>query len=316
MVKMLRYLLISIIVFTGSMYSQTIEVYASTDTTDYIVGDYIHYQIELQYDNSITVFMPPVQDSVKVLDFIKENKPVRQVEENKTSEIYSYVFSKYDSAGVTIPSLPIGYTVGNETEKSYINTNTVDILVTTVDVDPTADIFDVKAPLWIPLDWWLIIIIAVVVLALLGGGYYWYRKYLKKKAESMPERVVIKVPSYKVALKELNELEEKKLWQAGQIKEYHSEITGIIRKYFEERFNILALEMPSSELLSKLKSIHEVQVIFDTTRSFLENADLVKFAKFQPMASVNEEMMKQAYNIVTETKNEEIVKEEVTENVQ
>ena len=39
----------------------------------------------------------------------------------------------------------------------------------------------------------------------------------------------------------------------------------------------------------------------NVTFDFLTNADLVKFAKFQPLGSVNEEMMKQARNIVQTT---------------
>jgi hypothetical protein len=35
---------------------------------------------------------------------------------------------------------------------------------------------------------------------------------------------------------------------------------------------------------------------------------MVKFAKFVPMPTVNEEMMKQAYNIVNKTKQDEEVK--------
>ena len=313
MVKKL-YLLFLLVLLVTKVQSQSIEVYASTDTTEYKVGDYIYYQIELKYDNTITVFMPPVKDSVKTLDFIKENDPVRHTSDKETIEIYSYIFSRYDSAGVTIPSLPIGFTVGNETEKSIINTNPVDIVVRTLDVDPTADIFDVKAPLWIGLDWWFIIIIALIIIILLGGGYFVYKKYFKKE-DLIPQKVIVKIPPHKIALKELIALEDKKLWQAGKIKEYHSEITGIIRKYFEERFVVLALEMPSSELLALLKNVSEMQPVFDSTKSFFENADLVKFAKFQPMASVNEEMMKQAYDIVRNTKVEDNAEKEVTENV-
>ncbi|MBU1101458.1 MAG: hypothetical protein KKA84_13745 [Bacteroidetes bacterium] len=313
MVRYIRFLLVFIL-FAGRLYSQSIEVYASTDTTQYVVGDYITYQVELQYDNSITVFMPVVQDTIKVLDFIKENKPVRQVSESKTQEIYTYVFSKYDSSAVTIPSIPIGFTVGAETEKSIINTNEVDILVRTLEVDPSADIFDVKAPLWIGLNWWMIIIVCLLILILLGGGYYVYKKYFKKE-DIIPKKVIVKIPPYKIALQSLVDLEERKLWQAGEIKEYHSEITGIIRRYFEDRFFVQALEMPSSELLAEMKDVKEMQPIFDTTRNFLENADMVKFAKFKPMASVNEEMMKQAYYIVRETKQEELQEKNETENV-
>jgi hypothetical protein len=47
------------------------------------------------------------------------------------------------------------------------------------------------------------------------------------------------------------------------------------------------------------------QKLIDITGRFLENADLVKFAKFKPLPSVNDEMLKQAYEIVNRTKLED-----------
>ena len=123
---------------------------------------------------------------------------------------------------------------------------------------------------------------------------------------------IIKIAPHEAALKSLRSLEEQKLWQQGNIKEYHSRITEIIRRYFEERFNFLALEMTSSEVLLNLRSLNEGNKIMDITNSFLSNADLVKFAKFQPIPSVNEEMMKQAYEIV-ETTKPEIITEKAEE---
>ena len=96
-------------------------------------------------------------------------------------------------------------------------------------------------------------------------------------------------------------LEEKKLWQQNLVKEYHSEITEIIRQYFNNRFNVSALELTTSELLYELEHVPDAEKILGTTTGFLNNADLVKFAKFVPMSIVNEEMMKQAYDIVYST---------------
>ena len=61
------------------------------------------------------------------------------------------------------------------------------------------------------------------------------------------------------------------------------------------------MEMTTTETLRHLNSIKESENILDTTYDFLSNADLVKFAKFQPLQSVNEEMMTQARNIIRET---------------
>ena len=131
--------------------------------------------------------------------------------------------------------------------------------------------------------------------------YYLYRRY-KKKNEGMPVvKKVIKLPSHVIALNSLRALDEKKLWQNGKIKEYHSEITEIIRRYFSERFGLRALELTTSETMQLLRSTKETEPIRDLTEDFLNNADMVKFAKFSPMSSVNEEMMKQANEIVEKT---------------
>ncbi len=127
----------------------------------------------------------------------------------------------------------------------------------------------------------------------------------KRKKLTPKKKVVVKLPAHAIALNSLNSLQEKKLWQQGLIKEYHSEITEIIRKYFEERFNLPALELTTSEATQLLRQRKEAGPVLDITYDFLTNADMVKFAKFEPMASVNEEMMKQAYEIVNKTISEE-----------
>jgi hypothetical protein len=109
------------------------------------------------------------------------------------------------------------------------------------------------------------------------------------------------------ALTALDNLEREQLWQKGRVKEYHSNITGIIRGYFEERFNLPALELTTSEQMQQLKRVPSAEYILNTTNEFLNNADLVKFAKFIPLPSVNEAMMKQAKEIVNST----IIKEPV-----
>ena len=67
--------------------------------------------------------------------------------------------------------------------------------------------------------------------------------------------------------------------------------------------------MTTPEILDSIKS-REVKVeVIAKTEEFLANADMVKFAKFQPMPTVNEEMMKEAYFIVDFTKNKAAEKE-------
>ncbi|MFH1196176.1 MAG: hypothetical protein V1720_10710 [bacterium] len=295
-------ILIALLLTSSAVFAQSIKVKVSTDSLEYKVGDYINYTLEIERDKNIKVTMPSVQDSITVLDFIKEKPVVKEEEDSKVIEKHTYIFSKYDSAGVTIPSFSIFYTVGKDPQPKIIKTDSLSIVVSTLEVNLQKEIQDVKAPIKIPMNWWFIIILALIIIVLAAAGYFGYRYYQKKKSGQIITKKIIILPPHKIALKELFELEEKKLWQQGKIKEYHSDVTGIIRKYFEGRFKIAALEMPSSELLDQMRSVPEAGIIHDKTRDFLNNADMVKFARFQPMPSVNEEMMKQAYEIVNTTK--------------
>jgi hypothetical protein len=68
--------------------------------------------------------------------------------------------------------------------------------------------------------------------------------------------------------------------------------------------------------MQQLKNVSSAESILNITNEFLNNADLVKFAKFQPLPSVNETMMKQAKEIVNQTISKEPVQvEEGVQNV-
>lgn len=301
MVKFFRIIFLTALFFQSFILAQNISVSATTDTTKYKVGDYIKYNLELKYDKDVKVKLPPVKDSVKVLDFIEQLPTDSSQVDSKIVKRYHFIFSKYDSSQVTIPELKIAYTVGSDTTKRFLATNPVTILVTTLQVNPSQDIKEIKEPLKLPLDWLLIILIALLAVAVVIAAFYLYKFYKKKKLakENVVPEVVI--PSHEIALGELSALDKKRLWQQGFIKQYHSEITGIVRKYFEHRFSFRALEMTSAEILAVLSYIQDGKKVESIAENFFSNADLVKFAKFEPMPKVNEEMMQQAFEIVNTT---------------
>jgi aspartate carbamoyltransferase regulatory subunit len=143
--------------------------------------------------------------------------------------------------------------------------------------------------------------IGTVVIAAAIWGWLRYKKIKAGKVIAAPEIIL---PAHVVALTALNELDKKQLWQKGMVKEYHSEITEIIRAYFERKFDLRALELTTTEVNLQLREKSGAAKIIDITNDFLNNADLVKFAKFKPENSVNQEMMKQALEIVNITSTE------------
>jgi hypothetical protein len=302
MVKKVIFLFLGISFFSFS-YTQNISVKAFTDSSDYQVGDYINLIIQVEHNKNISISSPVLPDSTAKIEIIKQASP--EVENNGGNLIttFRYVISKYDSGNVTIPPIPVLYKIKGNEELQTAYTNDVNFTVHTLKILPGGQIKDVKAPIRIPLDWKEILMWALIVLIILGIAFYLYMRYKKKKmAEVKKVRKIIEKPPHVIALYELRALEQQQLWQKGMIKEYHSKITEIIRRYFQDQFYLPALELTTSEVMQYLKQVRRAEVIIETTFDFLSNADLVKFAKFKPMASINEEMMKQATEIVEKTK--------------
>jgi len=296
--------------------AQSVSALASVDSTDYLVGDYITYSLEIRADKNIEITTPFLRDSLKKFEIIKELTPLIKEEDNIKSTTFGYIISYYDSASVTISPINVRYKIKGDDQEKVVFSNPVTITVHTVPLEQQSDIKDVKEPLTIPLDWKFILLIALIVLIILAVSYYLYRRYKKKIAEQPVKKKIIRIPAHVRALSALSNLENEKLWQKGMVKEYHSKITGIVRSYFEERFNLPALELTTSEQMQQLKKVHSAESILNITNEFLNNADLVKFAKFQPLPSVNETMMKQAKEIVTQTiSNETAQVEEEVQNV-
>ncbi len=126
----------------------------------------------------------------------------------------------------------------------------------------------------------------------------------KKKAAPPPTVVVIPDPPHEIALRDLGRLEQKKLWQQGQIKAYQSELTHIIRAYLEGRFGIPALESTTSEVLADLEGKEVDPTLRQDLDQILNMADLIKFAKAKPDVDIHTVFMQKAETFVLSTKEE------------
>jgi hypothetical protein len=284
-----------------SLFAQHVTILASVDSSDYLIGDYINYTIEVRTPDELQIQIPAVADSIKKLELIKLNEPVQLKDGSTNITRFSYVFSFYDSSEITIPEVPVKYKSKTDSVYKSSLTNPVTFTVHTVKVNHQEDIKDVKEPITIPFDWKFWIVFALIFLVLLAISLYFYRRYKLKKLQQPVIKKVVKIPIHVTALAQLDNLENEKLWQNGKVKEYHSRITEIVRDYFAKRFELPALELTTSESLQQLEQVYEARNVVQITNEFLNNADLVKFAKYVPMDSINQEMMKQAREIIQKT---------------
>lgn len=301
-----------VLVLSFSAFAQEIRVTASTDTTDYLIGDYISYSLVIEAKKDVYIINPFFRDSLKNIDVVNLSDPMVSEDANLKTIKYKATLSRYDSAEVTIPPIKIEYRTKNDSTLKSVLSNSVSFKVHSVKVSLQEEIKDIKPPIRLWDYFFLIYILPAIVLLI--AGYFIYKKYKNKKTVVVEEKPKEKILAHQLALRKLEELEKEQLWQKGFIKEYHSKITEIIRQYFEIQFDLPALELTTTESL-KLLSRHPIgSKVLDITSQFLSNADLVKFAKYVPLETINKEMMTQAREIVMKTisvqKEIEIEKEE------
>ncbi len=225
----------------------------------------------------------------------------------------TYTITSFDSGSYKIPSFEFNYKFLKDTNNYIAFTNELYLNVNTVVVDTTKAIKDIKLPLKAPITF-------RELLPYIGGGLLlvaivlFIIYYIRKKRKSEPlikfKKVRI-VPAHEIALQNLQKLKDDKLWQNNKVKQYYIELTDILRKYFEERFGIDALEMTTDEIMESVKSIDIADELERKLRNILVLADLVKFAKANPVSNEHDICMENAFDIVNKTIPETVIEETI-----
>lgn len=104
------------------------------------------------------------------------------------------------------------------------------------------------------------------------------------------------------ALNALETLRQQQKWQQGMVKEYHTELTDILRNYLEETYHIQSTEMTTDQTLDAFHAcLAFSEDNYGKLRQILQTADMVKFAKSEPLPYQHDLSMTQAVDFVKST---------------
>lgn len=294
----------------NSSNSQESRAKASMDTSRILIGDHVNIFLELNQAKDEKFEFPVYRDTLVKNVEILSVSPVDTLQiEDRLKLRQNIVVTSFDTGFYVIPSFRFYDRERNDSLRS----NALPLEVLTVEIDTTKGITDIKMPIDVPLGFWEIAPYIFVLLLLIALGlfiWYYYRKKKHKETEP-PVRIKPSEPPHAWALRELDRLSSEKLWQKGKIKLFHSRLTDIIRTYIEYRFDIPAMEYTTSETVSACRPREEIsEEICSNLESVLELADLVKFAKWNPLPDENENSQQIAYDFVFKTKKTEALRKE------
>jgi len=271
---------------------------ARAEASQYAIGDWIPVHIDLVHPKGAQITLQ-TPDSLEGFQLIAPLKIVRQDDTHSTGTL---VVARYEGGEATLPALTLNCLAPGHQTPQTLTTEPLKFSIQAASVDTSQEIKDLKAPLAIPWTIAEITLIALAGLAILAAIYgahrLWKRVSARQEGQvpAPPPR-----PAHEMALEELAALRAKKLWQQGLVKEHHTQASEILRRYFEARFQILALEQTTDEILEALRQLPEAEPIRVAAEPILRLADLVKFAKYQPVAAEHERAVDAAREIVLES---------------
>ncbi|MGM0504128.1 MAG: hypothetical protein ACQESQ_05865 [Bacteroidota bacterium] len=299
--KYILSLLVAAFVFAEAS-AQQVEVQATLDTNEALIGDQVGLELSVFQSIDDTVLLPlfenKLTDNIEVIEQFTPD--TLKLENNHIQINQKVLITAFDSGHYAIPSIPFLY------REDTLKTNALLFKVNTVPVDTTKAIKDIKGPYEAPVSLaeilpWVFGGLGLILLILLL--IYIVRKIIRK--EPLIRKVKPLEPAHVIAYRDLDKLKEQKLWQNDRVKEYYTELTDILRKYLWNRYAIRTLERTSDEILQSLKSspFYDEQP-FGLLKDIFYVSDLVKFAKFKPVADEHQKCYDDALRFVDETKLE------------
>lgn len=287
------FLLLSVlcIVKTGS--AQTINEYIKADSLR--AGDNFGFSITLQIAEEYDDIVFP--DSADLGD-VFEIRNRQQFKVNTYKDSVAYQLQFFGTADTLLPALPVHLVRAGDTTTVYTNPVHISFqsLLATEDeqLRPFKPIFDFAAAWWPYIVGFLLLLIA-------AAAVYYYLTREEPETEIQPRPTFQPVP-FRDPLQELqqtlSDLSKANPDSEKQFEEFYINLGDAIREYFEELYRIPALESTSREIIQQLDQRAIDEGLVKDTREVLQEADMVKFAKFTPTNKQAEKALEKGYNFL------------------
>ncbi len=295
--------------------AQQVSASAKLDSTLILIGGQIDLKLEVSQPEGIKINFPVFNDtiikSVEIVD--KGQIDTLRMDNNRLVLSQLYRITSFDSGLHYIPPIQFEL-IDGELKKSF-KTEAMSLMVVNPfkEVNPEKGIFDIKGVQDSPfklaeiLDYIYLYGGIVLILALLTWLFLYYRRKRQGKGSvfinTKPDE-----PAHVIAMRELDKIKNAKLWEHNKVKEFYTLLSNTLREYIENRYQIPALEKTSIEILNEMESTSDIdKAVIKQLNQVLELSDLVKFAKFQPLADENSLSLMNAYFFVDKTK-ENVIK--------
>ncbi len=312
-------------------------VHIRLDKTKITIADTLLLQFEATLQPGYEVQMPKVDKALENFGMVDwSNLGKRLDDKNNVVATYQYRLEPFRSGKYDIPAFTFKFHDANDPNSTHeLASEPIPVEVASLLGDQRAnltieDIENVVEMPKAPSHWrlWTLIVLGVAAAP---------AAWLLLRSRRAKELVRIFRPAHELAYARLRTLIAENLVEQGKIKEFYERISGILRHYIEDRFDLHAPERTTEEFLAELRftvrgegvpplrvagilpairrqdalaTKEQGQDALATTdkqvlEEFLTHCDLVKFAKHDPTTEQVQRTFDLVKDFIARTKSEE-----------
>ncbi len=308
--------LVALLMFFTAAYPQDIVVKSSPDTSSIIIGDQIGFSVSATIPSGINAALSTMTDTLagKIIILGRSDRDTVISPDGKLTVTDRYLITGFDSGTYSIPPFYAEYLSGDSLKRYYSDYSFLRVDRPDITPQDTTDvIFDIVPPRTAPvtfseiLPWLVIAVIALAVIYLLARllPRNPLRRFVRPPAPVEPAHVI--------ALRELYRLKDEELWQKGEVKEYYSRLSDILRRYIDNRYGIMSPELTTDETVRMLqKAAVTTHDQMSLVKELLSVSDMVKFAKYLPQSDIHEKSHSDGVRFVELTRKSDVTPEEIS----
>lgn len=276
----------------------------AVDKRQILIGEQLKYNVEASFPaNTYKLTWLNVPDSFSHFEVVSRGK-IDTVESNGILTCrQTLTLTSFDSGINTIPALAINFDPLVDDSTINLFTDSIPINVSFSPLDSTETFHDIKSiievkdeiPLWMWIGGGALLILLIVLIAYLI-------KYFKTRKKPL-SLFKSKLSPFDEAMQSLDALQKEQLLYKGEIKQFHTRLTDIFKRYLSRKMQKNIFNLTSSDILLLLNDTLLSKTDTSLIAGTLRMTDAVKFAKYLPPTSESESALINTKKVIEQIDN-------------
>lgn len=284
--------------------AQSPSLKTAVDKRQILIGEQLQYSVEASFPaNAYNIGWFNVPDSFSHFEVVNRGK-IDSIESNGILTCrQTLTLTSFDSGINTIPALAINFDPLADDSTIHLFTDSIPINVSFSPLDSTQTFHDIKSIIEVKdeVPWliWAGVAALIILLVVLVVYLVKYFKRRKKPASVFNS----KLSPFDEAMQSLDALQKEQLLYKGDVKQFHTRLIDIFKRYLSRKMQKNILNLTSSEVLLSLNDTLLSKADTSLIAGSLRMTDAVKFAKYFPPTSESESALINTKKVIEQIDN-------------